>query len=66
MSKCGFCGKTQFELVDNTPSHSNFFYSFIQCASCHSVAGVVEAVNPIAVLDDIKKQLADIKAQIGA
>ena len=66
MSKCGFCGNSSFELVDNTPNHSNFIYSFIQCNSCHAVVGAVEAVNPIAELAFVKKQLAEIKSRLSA
>jgi hypothetical protein len=64
MVKCGFCKNTTFALEDNEPRNSNFRYSFIKCGSCNAVVGVVEAVNPIAELDDVKRQLAEITSRL--
>ena len=61
MSKCGFCDNKSFEIEDNSPKNSSFRYTFIQCDACKAVVGVVEAVNPIAVMNQIKVQLNNIK-----
>jgi hypothetical protein len=66
MSKCGFCNNTGFALVDYTPIGAVYTQSFIQCAKCQAVVGVVDATNPVVLLEEIQAQLEAIKRRIGA
>lgn len=56
-STCVKCGGKTFESVDNSPIGSNFKYSFIQCATCGGVVGVVEFINLYATLQRIAEKL---------
>ena len=56
-SKCPKCDNTRFEVVEHSPSGSNFKLMFIQCASCGSVVGVTEYYNAGALLHKIMKKL---------
>ncbi len=52
-SKCVSCNNTTFKMVQKDPTGSNYTYSFIQCAHCGGVVGVVDALNTGALLQKI-------------
>ena len=44
-SKCSKCDSTYFEVVENSPSNSNFKLFFVQCSRCGSVIGAMDYFN---------------------
>jgi uncharacterized Zn finger protein len=57
MSTCPKCPNSSFELVENTPRHSEFKLSFIQCSSCGAVVGVLDYYNIGQLIHDLAKKL---------
>jgi len=39
------CGSTIFEMREHSPKGSKFVLSFIQCASCGGVVGVMDVIS---------------------
>jgi hypothetical protein len=56
-SKCSKCDSTFFEAVEKEISGYKFKLSFIQCAKCGNVVGVMEYLNIGAVLKSMEKKL---------
>lgn len=56
-STCVKCGGTEFELVETTPKKSHFVFSFVQCAQCGGVVGVMDFYNIGNVLKQIGEKL---------
>ncbi len=44
-STCVKCGSSQFEMVANTPSGSEYVLEFVQCSKCGGVIGVLDIHN---------------------
>ena len=44
-SKCPKCDKTFFEVIEETPTNSNWKMFFIRCSSCKVVVGTSEFLN---------------------
>ncbi len=63
-SACPKCGGTFFEVKLNSPRDSNYQLLFVQCSSCGSVVGVMDAYNIGAQTDMIKERLDDLERQI--
>lgn len=45
MSTCVRCGNSHFEMVEQTPSGSEYVLEFIQCSKCGGVAGILDYHN---------------------
>jgi DNA-directed RNA polymerase subunit RPC12/RpoP len=43
--KCLKCDSTSFELVERTPSGSDYLLNLIQCSRCGGVVGVLDSYN---------------------
>jgi hydrogenase maturation factor HypF (carbamoyltransferase family) len=56
-STCVKCDGKKFEMVDYEPAKSRFGYSFVQCATCGGVVGVVDAFNLVGMLQTLGKKL---------
>ena len=56
-STCTKCGGTTFENVDASPRKAIFKLSFVQCASCGGVVGVMDFHNIGEMLKDFAKAL---------
>lgn len=56
-STCVKCGEHRFELAEHEPSRSNFKYSFVQCAGCGGVVGVMENYYLTVMLHKIMSKL---------
>jgi hypothetical protein len=63
-STCVKCGGTQFENKEVTPKHSHFKLTFVQCASCGGVVGVMDFCNIGAELQTIKNALERMSGEI--
>ena len=57
ISKCIKCGNTTFEAVQHSPLDSVFVLSFIQCAGCGGVVGVMDAISIADGLYKIAKRV---------
>ncbi|MDB5031408.1 hypothetical protein, partial [Mucilaginibacter sp.] len=44
-SKCPKCENAFFELVENSPSKSNYKLLFVQCSKCGSAIGTMDYYN---------------------
>lgn len=44
-SACSQCKGSTFELVSQRPANTLLSFSFVQCASCGTVVGVLEEFN---------------------
>ena len=53
------CNHTGFEIVEETPTDSEYILNFVRCYSCKTVVGVIDYYN----LGDL---LIQIKERIGA
>jgi predicted nucleic-acid-binding Zn-ribbon protein len=56
-STCVKCGSHQFETKEADPKNSMFKMTFVQCASCGGVVGVMDFYNIGQELQLIKKRL---------
>ncbi|MDH0032043.1 MULTISPECIES: hypothetical protein [unclassified Acinetobacter] len=65
-SKCGSCGSSTFELVEQDRiRNSNFKLTFVQCSSCGVPIGVMDYYNIGDRLNDLEKRLKNIESTIG-
>lgn len=65
-SKCGSCGSSAFELVEQDRlKNSNFKLTFVQCSSCGVPIGVMDYYNIGDKLNDLEKRLKNIESTIG-
>lgn len=56
-SKCPKCEGTRFEIQIVSPTHSNYKLTFVQCASCGTVVGVLDFFNIGSLLQNLAKKL---------
>jgi len=56
-SKCPKCESTRFEIVEDTPTNSNWKYFYVRCSSCKSVISVKEYFNIGSLLHKIMNKL---------
>lgn len=56
-SKCASCGSFMFETKEVTPSNSNFKLTFVQCAMCGGVVGVLDFFNIGQLIHDLARKL---------
>jgi hypothetical protein len=63
-SKCGTCNSSAFEIKVAEPRDSQFKLSFVQCASCGSVAGVMDYRNTGHDAALLAKQVKDLGSHI--
>lgn len=63
-STCIKCGRSSFEMVENSPHGSNFKYMFVQCTSCGSVIGFTDYHNTGSQLEDLTKKLEDLTKKV--
>jgi uncharacterized protein (UPF0276 family) len=63
-SKCGHCDGTSFETQTASVKNADFRLFFVQCASCGVPVAVLEAENATQSFAEIRKELADLKAQL--
>jgi hypothetical protein len=59
-STCVKCGNNRFESKENSPKDSPFKVTFVQCASCGGVVGVMDFYNLGALIHEQKKLLQKI------
>ena len=65
-SKCGSCGSSSFELVDQDRiKNSNFKLTFVQCSSCGVPVGVMDYYNIGNKLEGLEKRIKNIESTIG-
>lgn len=65
-SKCGSCGSSSFELVDQDRiKNSNFKLTFVQCSSCGVPVGVMDCYNIGNKLEGLEKRIKNIESTIG-
>ncbi len=60
-SKCANCGFEYFEVVKNKPQNSDAFLSFVQCASCGTVIGLMNESNSELITKSIEEQFLKIQ-----
>jgi hypothetical protein len=65
VSTCGNCNSTRFELREHSPSGSEFKLSFVQCASCGTVVGVMDYFNIGSMLEKHEKAIKAIAEKLG-
>ncbi|MHB8063851.1 MAG: hypothetical protein ACYDG2_14675 [Ruminiclostridium sp.] len=56
-STCPKCNSHNFEVVEKSPSVSNFKLMFVQCLYCGAVVGVMDYYNIGQRLDELEKKL---------
>ncbi|GAB00760.1 hypothetical protein HWI77_11680 [Acinetobacter venetianus] len=65
-SKCGSCGSSAFELVQQDRiKNSSFKLIFVQCSSCGVPVGVMDYHNIGNKLDGLEKRIKKIESTIG-
>ncbi len=57
ISKCPKCDNASFEVVENSPLHSNYKLIFVQCRKCGSVVGTMDYSNIGTILKDVEKKV---------
>jgi len=61
-SKCSNCGSSSFEIVQNSPSKSNYKLTFVQCSSCGAVVGVMDYYNIGSRISDLEKKVDSLSS----
>jgi len=64
ISKCPKCDNTFFELVENSPSKSNYKLLFVQCSRCGTVVGAMDYYNIGTVLNKVENNLEKIEKNL--
>ncbi len=64
LSKCQKCDSGMFEVVENSPSGSNFKIMFIQCSSCGTVIGTTDYYNVGSLLKDQEEQINNLNSRL--
>lgn len=57
VSTCPKCDGTFFETKENSPRGSNFKFTFVQCASCGAVVGVMDYFNIGQLIQILAKRM---------
>jgi 4-aminobutyrate aminotransferase-like enzyme len=65
-SKCSKCETPNFEIVPVKPGTCQFQLTFVQCAKCGTVVGVLESKNINERLDKIESYLATTLSQMNS
>lgn len=63
-TKCPKCESISFELVEDTPTKSNYKYYYLRCSSCRTFLTTEQYLNTNAMLQDIEKDLDKIKKKL--
>lgn len=61
---CPKCDSAKFEIQDHTPRSSKYVLSFVQCAACGAVVGVMDYFNIGAETENLKKQINNLGAAV--
>lgn len=56
-STCPKCNSHSFEMVENTPTKSNFKLMFVQCSSCGAVVGIMDYYNIGQRINELEKKI---------
>ncbi len=56
-SKCPKCELTNFEMVQETPTHSAFNIWFIRCTDCKIVVGATDFTQPEYLIRKLAQKL---------
>jgi hypothetical protein len=64
MSNCLKCNGTQFTVVTQSPSGTEFKLNFVQCSSCGTPIGVLEFYNIGTILTEQEKLLTEMSSQL--
>ena len=63
-SKCSKCDSIKFEAIPAKPEHLTFPLTFVQCAQCGAVFGVLESSNINDRLDKMGALLSQINVSL--
>ena len=63
-TKCPKCENTTFELVEDTPSKSEFKFQYLRCSSCKTFITTEQYLNTNAILQDLEKSINNIKKKL--
>ncbi|ANI16644.1 hypothetical protein A9C11_22910 [Pseudomonas citronellolis] len=64
ISKCIKCDSSQFELKQASISGCRFIMNFVQCSHCGGVVGVIETDHLGLKLENLAKEVDQIKRRI--
>lgn len=56
-SKCPKCEKSLFELVEDTPTNSNFKFMYLRYSSCKTIVTAVDFLNTGTLIKKLAKAL---------
>lgn len=66
-SKCPYCGQSNFEIVEDTPTGSLTKLSFIRCSNfnCRSLICTMPFFSSTIMLEKVDKDIERIKGHLG-
>lgn len=64
ISKCVKCNGMTFELKEVSPQGGRYKKNFVQCSSCGTPYGVLDAINSGPLLEKQGAQIASISSQL--
>lgn len=56
-SKCPKCEKSFFELIEDTPTNSNFKFMYLRCSSCKTIITAVDYLHTGTLIKKLAKGL---------
>ena len=67
-TKCPKCGHSNFELVEDYPTNSNFKMWYMRCATitCHTFLQAMPYLDTNKQIDKLQVEVNKIKTKVGA
>ena len=60
-TKCPKCDKTNFELVEDVPTGTQWIHLYLRCSSCKTFLQMVPHDNTNVLIDNLQKDITKIK-----
>lgn len=64
LSKCPKCENHYFEVIENSPSKSNYKLFFVQCSSCGCVISAMEYFNVGNKITEVENKINTLSSTV--
>lgn len=63
-TKCPKCEKSNFELVEDFPTHSNFKHYYMRCSFCKTFLAAFPFLETNVLVDNLHNDVKKIKSKL--
>jgi hypothetical protein len=64
-TKCPKCNKSDFELAEDTPTHSKYKMFYIRCSDCKTFLQAIPYIDTTLTLSILEADINKIKTKMG-